>query len=171
MDDFSLTPGQMKKGKLEQCPFGKGNHVLDPNQLAGDEKRWIAKAHLIGGIQYKEQAKRFSLSVCTISRWVQAVRKGGILDRKGGRPKVLDPKYHKALVGLLVDQKLNERLDDWELEVQKAVAATAADAGIAPCYVKPISKRSMGTSRIRTREPAPVRTAAKFCAKQSQIYR
>jgi transposase len=134
----------MKKGKLEQCPFGRGNHVLDPNQLSGDEKRWIAKAHLIGGIQYKELAERFSLSVCTISRWVQAVRKGCILDRKGGRPKVLDPKYHKALVGLLVDQKLNERLDDWELEVQKAVAATAADAGIAPCYVKPISKRSMG---------------------------
>jgi transposase len=138
----------MKKVKLEQCPFGRGNHMLDANQLSGDEKTWIAKAHLIGGMKYKELAKRFSLSENAISRWVQAVRKGGISGRRGGRPLLINPKYHKSLVGFLEDKPLNERLDDWEIEVQKAVAATAADAGIASCYVKPISKRTMKRIKV-----------------------
>jgi hypothetical protein len=56
---------------------------------------------------------------------------------------------------------LNERMDDWELEVTKAVIATAA---IAPCQVIPISKRSLERTKklFEVREgDAEVSTAAR----------
>ncbi|KAJ1418822.1 hypothetical protein B484DRAFT_400370 [Ochromonadaceae sp. CCMP2298] len=71
------------------------------------------------------------------------------------------------LVEFLQDKPLNERIDTWELEVAKAVEATAGDAGIAPCQVKPISRRTLMRTKklLDVREgEAEVSTAAQDAA-------
>jgi hypothetical protein len=139
--------------KLPQCPFGRGNHQLVAAELSISERTWVANAYLIGGTQVVQLAKRFGLSKAAIYKWVNIVRNGGNFHAKGGRPPRIDPKHHQHLVQFLQGKPLNERMDTWELEVAKAVSLTAGDAGIAPCQVIPISRRTL----MRTKKLLDVR--------------
>jgi transposase len=132
--------------KLPQCPWGRGSHQLETADITGPQRRWLANAHIVGGISIADLGRRFGVRPTTISNWVQIVRKGGIIDRKCGAPAKIAPAHLQQLVNLTRDDTyshLCKREDDWDINMAEAVVATAVDRGIATCKVKPISRRTV----------------------------
>jgi transposase len=130
--------------KLGPCPFGRGNRKLTPEDRTPKNKRWIAHANIIGGMTQAKLAARFGLSVHTVKDWVKEVRRGGTLETRGGRPPSIAPEHHQKLAEFVNGGTHNVLKTAWREELHKAALETGADAGKASCYIKPLSRRSIG---------------------------
>lgn len=130
-------------------PFGRGKIDLSGKTLSISEKTWLCHEIKYHGQTASELGKKYNLNRKSLTQWVAAYTKNGILGQQRGRPRCFlsrDLEYIKASVSSNIH---NTTKADFEAEMQaEHVKKCVKRTGIAECSVTPLSDRTI----VRYRE-------------------